>query len=178
MPAAFLVGLGLVPEEGKPKAPAPFTRLRGQAGWCWAVSSLPGGLEGFHLGGVAASRGGTPGAHLPVHGWGSGERWCFSRGPSWASAAALPQPQPAHSAPAGGNKLLWQFILPCRKVVNCSVTGVQVGLSVTVSTAALQHPWGSSCCCAPSCLPRLYSSTCVLRGSALAFALALALIMF
>lgn len=108
LPAAFLAGRGLVPEEGKPKPPRPSPAAEHEKfpGWRWGMSSPPGGSEGFHRGGVAASCGGMRGAHLPVHGRGSSGCPCFPCGLSWTSAAAPPQPQPARPTPAGGKKVI------------------------------------------------------------------------
>lgn len=143
-------------------------RTRSFPGWRGAMHSPARGSGVFHLGCCC-----IPWRHarrlLPVQ-----RREAASvRVSRVGCPGQAPWPWPACSAPAGGNKLVVQFILPCREVVNCLVTpGWSSGRTfVTVSAAVPQGPWGSSCCRAPSCLPRRHSRTCVLRGSAFALAL-------
>jgi len=100
----------------------------------------------------------TGGTRGPSCGCSRGRAACRGRG---AGVPAAERASRAREVP---------FVLPCRKVLNRSVTPGRSSAepAVTASAAAPRRPGGSSCGRAPSCLPRLYSSARVLRAAAFA----------
>lgn len=109
---------------GEVKAPVLFTSVGGQeVSWdgTGRCAALPGARRDFTSGGVAASHGGVPGAHparVPPGKWRASVflLWAVLGERCGSSTALACLPCPCR------RKQSMPFILPCRNVVNCSVT--------------------------------------------------------